>query len=160
MTVESSDPLAGSIDRAVQPKPLRNDSIANRGYAGGEEEAIFREATPASEELPKQDISDQISEIVENAKALAETEIAYYRAKLDANVSAAKKIIGLFSIGIAFGTAGLTALVLGALLTLSPIIGPGPATLVVALGFCTLGGLLIFYSVRKARRLPLDRDKL
>lgn len=113
------------------------------------------EQAPDPAEKP---IADQLAEIAADAKALAETEIAYYRAKLDANVSRTKRVLAFFGFGLAFGTAGLTALVLGLLMTLAPRIGPGPATAIVAGGFCLLGGALIFWSIRKAKRLPLDGD--
>lgn len=137
-----------------------NDRVAERSASKVEDELDPNHHDAFDDETyDERPLADQLSDIVDDAKLLFETEVSYFRARIGANFRSVKTIIALFGIGIAFGTAGLVALVLGLLLTLSPIIGPGMATAVVALGFCLLGGALIFWSVRKARRLPLGESK-
>ena len=137
-----------------------NDLISERGTSNLEEKnGINFEEEIATEAYDDRPLGNQFSDIVDDAKLLLDTELSYFRARIGANFRSIKMIIAIFSVGIAFGTAGLVALVLGLLLTLSPIIGPGMATLVVALGFCILGAAIMFWSVRKARRLPLGDNK-
>lgn len=143
-----------------KPVPA-NDRIAEQ------RSAIAVDPEPASDAADKQPddqaaekpLAEQVQEVVDDAKALVGTEIAFYRAKINANIDATKKILAYFGLGVAILTAGLTALIYGALITLAPYIGPGGATIVIAGGAIFLGIALIMASVRRAKKMPLNGEK-
>ena len=138
-SLEPADPVVG------QDALIGTDAI-------GEEEV--------DEEFDGKSFSEQFSDIVEGAKALAETEIAYYQAKVEANIGATKRVFAFFGIGLALSTAGLTALILGLLMTLAPYVGPGLATLIVAGLSIGTGGLFMLNAVKRAKKLPIGRTEL
>ena len=145
-----------SEDQPEKPVPA-NDKIAEqRAAAPVDAEPVVDSVSEQASEKP---LAEQVQEIVDDAKALVGTEIAYYRAKINANIDATKKVLAFFGLGIAILTAGLTALIWGALITLAPYIGPGGATAVIGGGSILIGSLLIITAVRRAKKMPLDGDK-
>jgi hypothetical protein len=84
---------------------------------------------------------EQMSLLIEDLRALVRSEIRYHRLRLDYT----KQVVSWsFRFGavaaFAFGGASI-ALVVGLLLTLSPLIGPLAATLVVTTGFVLIGAI-------------------
>ena len=146
-------------DKHPDAKTPVNDDIVDR--RGDSDLLGDRTSVPGNEgEILEKPLSEQFAEIIEDAKTLAEIEIAYYRAKVEGNVGATKKILAYFGFGLALITAGLTALIFGLLLTLAPYIGAGPATLIVAGSSLLVGGAFIANSIRRAKGLPIDSEKL
>ena len=142
------DRPAVSATGIVEPRPAvddRPEAPIDRPDAEDLTEAAFDKS-----------IGERIQELVRDGRALVQTELAYYRAKLDANVSATKRIGVFAGLGLGFATAGLIAIVLGALLSLAPILGPALATVVVALVFILVALIFFYLAMRMARRLPVD----
>ncbi len=147
---------------------MASEDDPDQALAVNDEIAEQRSATSAGTEPLRSDpsvkiderpLAEQIQEIADDAKNLVGTEIAYYRAKMTANVDAAKKILIFFGLGIAILTAGLTALIWGALITLASWIGPGAATAVIGGVSLIGGGALLLAAIGKAKKLPLDGEE-
>ncbi|VAW03245.1 hypothetical protein MNBD_ALPHA04-96 [hydrothermal vent metagenome] len=157
-----------TADKHPEVTPVTNDEIASRRLSSenngehmdGDANEILADEIVDEIAVPNEKpLADQISEVIADARALADAEIAYFKAKIDVNIGATKKVLAFFGFGIALIAAGLTALIFGLLLTLAPYIGPGPATAVVAGISILSGAIFLAISVRRARSLPLDGDK-
>lgn len=118
------------------------------------------------EEAEKADMPDmsptaQVSLVLEDVRALVKAELHYYQSRLDYSRYVMKWSFGFGAIAaLAFGGAAI-ALVVGLVLTLAPLIGPGPATLAVTLGFILIGAIAGFQArkwVRKVYFPEIERD--
>ena len=107
----------------------------------------------AEPDAPEESIGTLIGRLVEDGKAYARAEIGYYRTLAAAKLSEAKAglILGAAALVIALCT--VTALLVGLILSLTPLIGPGLATLAVVFGALLLSGLLGWLAVRHIQRL-------
>lgn len=83
--------------------------------------------------------SEQVSLVIEDLRALVQAEIRYHRSRLDYTAHVFKRSLGYGAIaaGAVFGAS--IAFIVGLVLTLSPLIGPLAATLVVTFGFVAIG---------------------
>jgi flagellar motor component MotA len=85
--------------------------------------------------------SEQVSLVIEDLRALVQSEIRYHRSRLDYTRHVFRWAFRYGAVAaFAFGGASI-ALVLGLVLTLSPLIGPLGATLVVTLSFAIIGAI-------------------
>lgn len=83
--------------------------------------------------------SEQVSLVVEDLRALVKAEMQYYRSRLDYTRHVFRSAF-LYGAIAAFALIGAAiAFVLGLVLTLSPLIGPLAATLVVSISFLFIG---------------------
>jgi hypothetical protein len=83
--------------------------------------------------------SEQVSLVVEDLRALVKAEMQYYRSRLDYTRHVFRSAF-LYGAIAAFAFIGAAiAFVLGLVLTLSPLIGPLGATLVVSISFLFIG---------------------
>lgn len=83
--------------------------------------------------------SEQVSLVVEDLRALVKAEMQYYRSRLDYTRHVFRSAF-LYGAIAAFAFIGAAiAFVLGLVLTLSPLIGPLAATLVVSISFLFIG---------------------
>ena len=86
--------------------------------------------------------SEQVTLVMEDLRAMVKAEMRYHRSRLDYSRHVLSWSFRYGAIAIfAFGGASI-ALVLGLVLTLSPLIGPLEATLLVTISFIIIG--LIF----------------
>ena len=85
--------------------------------------------------------SEQVSLVIEDLRELVQAEIRYHRSRLDYTRHVFRWSFRYGAIAaFAFGGASI-ALVMGLVLTLSPLIGPLGATLVVTLSFAIIGAI-------------------
>lgn len=85
--------------------------------------------------------SEQVSLVLDDLRDLVNAEIRYHRSRLDYTRHVFRWSFRYGAVAaFAFGGASI-ALVLGLVLTLSPLIGPLAATLVVTLSFGTIGAI-------------------
>lgn len=85
--------------------------------------------------------SEQVSLVIEDLRELVQAEIRYHRSRLDYTRHVFRWSFRYGAVAaFAFGGASI-ALVMGLVLTLSPLIGPLAATLVVTLSFATIGAI-------------------
>jgi flagellar motor component MotA len=90
---------------------------------------------------PEPTASEQVSLVIEDLRALVQAEIRYHRSRLDYTRHVFRWAFRYGAVAaFSFGGAAI-ALVIGLVLTLSPLIGPLGATLVVTLSFAIIGAL-------------------
>ncbi|WP_197054228.1 phage holin family protein [Sphingomonas sp. 37zxx] len=97
-------------------------------------------------------VATLVARTVEDAKRWSRAEIAYYKALAGDRGKDVGTGMGLGIAAIVLGQAALIAALVGIVLTLSPLIGPGWATLAVVLATLALAGLLAWMAVGKMRR--------
>lgn len=89
-------------------------------------------------ELPAR---EQVTRVLDDVRELVQAEIAYYASRIDYSRHVLKWSWRFAAIStFAFGGAAI-ALVIGLVLTLSPIVGPLAATLIVTFSFALVGVL-------------------
>jgi hypothetical protein len=106
----------------------------------------------------QESIGALVSRLVADAKAVAAAEIALYRAK-SVSWLAQTKTIAIFGVAaLILANAAIIALLVGLILTIQTLVGPGWATLIVVLGTLVIAGLLGWLaSGRVSRLLAGDR---
>jgi hypothetical protein len=72
-----------------------------------------------------------VTRLVGETRALAGAEIAFYKAKFGVTLSAYKTAAIFFAVAGVLALAALIALLVGLIMTLTPHVGPGFATLIV-----------------------------
>lgn len=104
-------------------------------------------------EAAEEGIGELIGRLVEDGKGFARAEIDYYRtlAASKAGEARAGLILGIAALVIAL--CSVTALLVGLILSLTPLIGPGLATLIVIIVALALAGLLGWLAYRHIARL-------
>lgn len=96
-------------------------------------------------------LSAVVGRVVEDAKAVARAEVDVVKAQATARVRGYKRSAIFFGVAAVIGFAAAIALVVGLLLTIATLIGPGFATLVVVIVFVAIAGLL---AVLGTKQLP------
>jgi hypothetical protein len=87
-------------------------------------------------------ISSLVHRAVEDAKELAHAEIALVKAKAAERTTAYKNAAIFFGAAATLALSAVTALLVGLILTLATLIGPGGATAVVVIGTLVIAGAL------------------
>jgi uncharacterized membrane protein YqjE len=98
-----------------------------------------------------------VSRLVEDTRTLAGAEVALYKAKIAERVVAYKGAVVFFAAAGVLALAALIALLVGLILSLATLIGPGLATAVVVLSVLAIAGGLAM--VGKGRLKPVALDK-
>lgn len=122
----------------------------------------------AEPEAPKVDVAEpqpaekplklQVSDLVEDARALALAEVEYYKTKLSVNMAATKTVLILFGIAVTMGLTAIIALILGFLLIADFYLGPIAATGIVTGAFLLIAAILAKMAINRARKLPLSEN--
>jgi hypothetical protein len=107
----------------------------------------------AEPDVSEESIGTLIGRLVEDGKAYARAEVGYYRTLATSKLGEAKAglILGAAALVIALCT--VTAMLVGLILSLTPLVGPALATLIVTFGALVLSGLLSWLAVRHLQRL-------
>ena len=102
---------------------------------------------------PEPGIGALIGQLTTDARAYAVAELAIYRAKASAWIGEAK-FVAMFGVSaLVLANAAIIALFVGLLLTLTPRVGPGWATVIVVGGTLALAGLLGWLALRHVRKM-------
>jgi len=89
-------------------------------------------------------VGQLVSQLVVDAREMAQAEIGLVRARASASITRYRSAAIFFAIAAVLGLAGLIALLVGLILSLATLIGPGLATLaVVGLVFVIAGVLAL-----------------
>ena len=80
---------------------------------------------------PEESVSELLGRLVEDAREFGEAELDYYRALAAEKIEEARTSLWMAALAAGLLLAAAVALVFGLVLTLAPLIGPGPATLLV-----------------------------
>jgi hypothetical protein len=100
-----------------------------------------------------------ITRVIADGRAYAAAELAYWRTfaldRLSDGVSAA--IFG--GAALVLSLAAIIALLVGLIMTLAPLVGPGFATLIVVVVTCGIAGVLALLALKHVRRLSRPRGE-
>ena len=95
------------------------------------------EVAPAEE-----GIGTLVHKAVEDARELARAEVAVYKAKATERATAYKNAAIFFGAAATLALSAVTALLVGLILTLETLVGPGAATAIVVIGTLVIAGVL------------------
>jgi len=93
---------------------------------------------------PDESVPTLVGRLVEETRTLATAEVALYKAKLAERVGAYKSAVIFFAAAGILALAALIALLVGLILSLATLIGPGFATAAVVIGVLVIAGALAF----------------
>ena len=99
-------------------------------------------------------IGELASRLVGDAKHVARAEVALYKARAIETVELWKAAAILFAVAGVLALAALIALLVGAILTLATLVGPGWATLIVVGAVLVLAGLSGWLGARRLKAKP------
>lgn len=102
-------------------------------------------------------IADLVTQLVEDARGLASAEVAVVKARVGERVNAYKSAVVFFAIAGVLALAALIAALVGAVMTLATLIGPGLATLAVVIAVLAVAGILAL--VGKSRLAPATEKR-
>ncbi|WP_404339323.1 phage holin family protein [Sphingomonas sp. MMS12-HWE2-04] len=102
-------------------------------------------------------IGGLLTQLVEDGKGYAQAEIGYYRTLVRAKLREARASLWFGTAAISLALGASVALVVGLVLTLSPIVGPGFATLIVVIGIGALSGLMAWLAWQQVKRILGDK---
>jgi Putative Actinobacterial Holin-X, holin superfamily III len=115
----------------------------------------------AAADIPDVSATQQVSLVLDDVRALVRAELRYFQSRLDYSRHV-MRISFRFGAIAAFAFSGAAiALVIGLVMTLAPMIGPGWATLAVTFAFSIIGAIAGFQSrkwVRKVYFPEIERD--
>ena len=94
-----------------------------------------------------------IGRLVEDGKAYARAEIGYYRTLAASKLAEAKLGLILGGTALVIALCTVTALLVGMILSLAPLVGPGWATLIVIVAALALSALLGWLAYRHILRM-------
>jgi hypothetical protein len=94
-----------------------------------------------------------LSRLVEDGKSFARAEIGYYRTLAIAKLGEATGGLVLGMVALVLLLSAVTALLVGLILTLATLVGPGFATLIVILATLLVAGLLGWLAYRHMLRV-------
>jgi len=97
-------------------------------------------------------IATLVTQLVDDARGLASAEVALVKARVGERASAYRNAAIFFVVAGVLALAGLIALLVGLILSLATLIGPGLATAAVVLGVFAIAGVLAI--VGKGRLAP------
>lgn len=103
-----------------------------------------------------QGLGSLVGQAVEDGRAMVSAEIALYKARIAERLAAYKGAIILFATAGVLALCGLIALLVGLILAVATLIGPGLATAAVVLGVFAIAGLLGFLGIRRLAPPKLD----
>ncbi|MCP3733796.1 phage holin family protein [Sphingomonas sp. RP10(2022)] len=97
-------------------------------------------------------IATLVGQLVEDARGLASAEVALVKARVGERANAYKNAVIFFAVAGVLALAALIALLVGLILSLATLIGPGLATAAVVLAVLAIAGILAL--VGKSRLAP------
>lgn len=115
--------------------------------------------TASRDEAEDRSLKEDLRQLADDARALAEAEIAYQKSRAAFAGNEAKNIAVLGVVAAVFGFFALMVLVVGAVLALSPALTPWGATAAVAgslLAIVLICVILVMASVRRMKTVLSD----
>lgn len=104
---------------------------------------------PAADES----LGDLFGRLVDDARGFGQAEVDYYRTLLRERLRAAKTSLWMGAVAMSLALAASVALVVGLVLTLAPLVGPGWATLIVVSVALALAGLMGWLAWQQIKRV-------
>ena len=87
-------------------------------------------------------VSALVHRTIEDAREFAHAEVALYKAKATERATAFKNAAIFFGAAAVLALSAITALLVGLILTLATLVGPGWATLIVVVGTFVIAAIL------------------
>lgn len=106
-----------------------------------------------NEPVGDESIATLLSRVLADAEHVARAEIELQKAKVVARIDEARNGVFLLLASVATGSVALTALVVGVLMVLTPLIGPGGATAIVVGTLVLVSALLGWLAMRHFKLL-------
>jgi hypothetical protein len=97
---------------------------------------------PTGPREPEEGVAELVSRLVDDARGVVSAEVELQKARLGERVSAYKSAAIFFAAAGVLALAALIALLVGLILSLATLIGPGLATAAVVLGVLTVAAVL------------------
>ncbi len=108
-------------------------------------------------EQEEQGIGELLTRLADDAKAFGQAELDYYYALARGKLSDASFALWTSAVAAALALAAAVALVVGSVLTLSPLVGPGWATLIVVAVALTFSGIMARLAWLRIKRILKDK---
>ncbi|HEU0045135.1 phage holin family protein [Sphingomonas sp.] len=102
-------------------------------------------------------ISTLVHRTIDDAREFAHAEVALYKAKAAERANAYKNAAIFFGAAATLALSAITALLVGLILTLATLLGPGWATLIVVVGTFIIAGILAM--IGKGKLTPAGAKK-
>lgn len=90
----------------------------------------------------RESVSHLLSRLVDDVRNLVQAEVALQKAKLSERLAGYKSAVVFFAAAGVLALAALIALLVGLIMTLATLVGPGWATLIVVLSVFVIAGVL------------------
>lgn len=87
----------------------------------------------ASPQPEEPSVGELFSQLVDDGKGYAQAELLYYKTLVRSKLRDGRASLWMGAVAIGLANAAIIALIVGLVLTLSPYVGPGYATLIVVL---------------------------
>mgnify|MGYP004520030393 CR=1 FL=1 len=104
----------------------------------------------------EESVGTLVSRLVAESRQLAQAEVALYKAKVGERVTAYRNAAIYFGVAAVLALSAVTALLVGLIMTLATLVGPGWATVIVVVGVFVIAGVLAL--VGKNRLAPAKPD--
>ena len=104
-------------------------------------------------EVQEESLGELFGRLVEDGKGFARAEIGYYRTLAGGKAAQAKSPLIFGSAALVIALSAITALLVGLILTLTPLVGPGFATLIVIVATLAVVGLLGWLAYKGVQRM-------
>ena len=105
-----------------------------------------------SPETEEETVGELLTRLADDAKAFGQAELDYYKTLVRERLRAGRTSLWMGGVALSLGLAAGVALVVGLVLTLAPLVGPGFATLIVVavtLGLSALMGWLSWQQIKR-----------
>lgn len=93
-------------------------------------------------EEAEESVSTLVHRLLTDGRDYAQAEVALYKAKAGERISAYRSAAIFFAVAAVLALSSVTALLIGLIMTLATLIGPGWATLTVVVGVLVVAGVL------------------
>lgn len=100
-----------------------------------------------------------IARTIADGRAYASAEIEYWRLLAQARLVDVRGLAGFAIAALLLVNAAAIALIVGMLLSLAPLVGPGLATLIVVMVALAVAGLLGWLALKRFRRATRPRNE-
>lgn len=103
-------------------------------------------------ETEAESIGELLTRLADDARAFGQAELDYYKTLVRERLRAGRTSLWMGGVALALAQAAGVALVVGLVMTLAPLVGPGFATLIVVavtLGMAGLMGWLAWQQIKK-----------
>lgn len=97
---------------------------------------------PEAAPLADEGVSTLVHRAVEDARELARAEVALVKAKVGERTTAYKNAGIFFGAAAVLALSAVTALLVGLIFSLTPLVGPGAATAIVVIAALAIAGIL------------------